>query len=55
MVINIKVETTITEISGSFYVRIPANFVEFFKLKTKPKTIIEDISDKTAKITFKKE
>lgn len=55
MVICIKIETTITEISGSFYVRIPANFVEFFKLKTKPKAIIEDISATTLKVTFKKE
>lgn len=49
-----KVETTITEISGSFYVRIPANMVDYFRLKDKPTTFIQDVTESKAIIRFQK-
>ena len=51
------VETTIQELNGSVYVRIPPEYVRYFKLKNKEherKCKIEDKGTNKAELTFKK-
>lgn len=53
-----EIETTIQEMSGSFYVRIPALMAEYLKLsnikgaRTKDKAKIKDVSNNKVEITF---
>lgn len=49
-----EIETTIHEISGSYFVRIPANLASYFKLKGKDKAKIKDTARNKADITFTK-
>ena len=45
-------ETSIIDIAGSMYVRVPANMAEYFKIKDKRKCKIEDIDKNKVEITF---
>jgi hypothetical protein len=51
-----ELQTTIVRIGDSVYVRIPANMVEYYKIKKNrlpAKCRIKDDDDETAKITFR--
>lgn len=48
-------DTSILEISGSIFVRIPPAMVKYYKIKEYPRPgtcSIEDIGNKEAKLTF---
>ncbi len=47
-----EIETSILDISGSIYVRIPSSVAEFFKLKGGMKARISDKSSREAYIIF---
>ncbi len=47
-----ELETSILDISGSIYVRIPSNVVAFFKLKGGMKAKISDKSNREATLIF---
>lgn len=47
-----KIETSIADLNGSKYVRIPANMVDYFRIRDKKKCYIEDDGKQTAVITF---
>lgn len=47
-----KIETTIADMNGSKYVRIPANMAQYFKIGEKKKCFIEDDGKNIAVITF---
>jgi len=51
-----EIETTVTKIGDSYFVRIPAEMARFFKINdgsNKNKAKIKDISQSEAKISFK--
>ena len=47
-----KIETTIADLNGSKYVRIPAEMAKYFKIRDKKKCFIEDDGENCAQITF---
>lgn len=47
-----ELDTTITEINGTIFVRIPANMADYFRLKGKDKAKITDISTNEVNIKF---
>lgn len=47
-----ELKTTIQEQNGSYYIRIPANMVEYFKVQKTKEAKIKDLSEKQAVITF---
>jgi hypothetical protein len=47
-----EIETSVLDISGSIYVRIPSNMADFFKLKGDTKARISDKSNREAIIVF---
>ncbi len=57
MIIVMEIETTISKIGDSYFVRIPAEMAKYFKLTngsgdTPKKAKIKDLSDSEAKISF---
>ena len=51
------IETSIIDVSGSLYIRLPATMAEYFKvdkMRAPLKCKIEDLKDNQAKITFPK-
>ncbi len=47
-----ELKTNIQEINGTFYVRIPAAFVDFYKIKKSKDVKIKDISENIVEIIF---
>ena len=51
-----EIETTVTKIGDSYFVRVPAEMARYFKLNENTSTIkakIKDISLRSAKISFR--
>ncbi len=51
-VIDMEIETTVQEISGSFYVRIPAAMASYLKLQKTTEAKIKELTEKKVEITF---
>ncbi len=47
-----EIETTVQEISGSFYVRIPAAMAAYLKLQKTTEAKIKELTEKKVEITF---
>ena len=47
-----EIDTSIQEISGTYYVRVPSNFVDFFKIRGAKTAKIKDVGTNKAEITF---
>lgn len=47
-----EIETTVQEISGSYYVRVPSDMAKFLKLQKTTEAKIKDLTDKKVEITF---
>jgi len=47
-----KLKTSVIKISGSFYVLIPASFVEYYKLRKTDEVKIEDVDKNKLNVTF---
>jgi len=49
-----ETKTTVQEIGGSYFVRIPAVLAEYLKLQKTTEAKIKDINDKKVEISFPK-
>ena len=47
-----EINTSILEINGSHYVRVPPDFVKYFRLYGKKTAEIKDVGTHKAEITF---
>ena len=46
-------DSSVIDVGGSYYVRVPKTFADYFKLKP-DKCKIEDVGENEAKVTFTK-